>query len=129
MVVNSFGMQQRKKRTRKFIKEDELPKKTELSFYDKVYIVASQIPKGKVTSYGAIAKKLGMRSSARLVGHAMGAVPDELEIPAHRVINSAGALSGAHKFGGYERMRWLLEREGVTFKGERVDMKKHFWEP
>jgi methylated-DNA-protein-cysteine methyltransferase-like protein len=122
-------MQQRKKTTRKFTKQDELPNKKELSFYDKVYIVVSEIPKGKVTSYGAIAKKLGMRSSARLVGHAMGAVPEELEIPAHRVINSAGALSGAHKFGGYERMRWLLEREGVTFKGERVDMKKHLWIP
>lgn len=122
-------MQQRKKTTRKFMKENELPKKTELSFYDKVYIVVSEIPKGKVTSYGAIAKKLGMRSSARLVGHAMGAVPEDLEIPAHRVINSAGALSGAHKFGGYERMRWLLEREGVTFQGERVDMKQHLWIP
>lgn len=122
-------MQQRKKTTRKFTKGEELRNKTELSFYDKVYIVASQIPKGKVTSYGAIAKKLGMQSSARLVGHAMAAVPDDLEVPAHRVINSAGALSGSHKFGGYERMRWLLEREGVTFKGERVDMKKHLWVP
>lgn len=122
-------MQERKKTTRKFIKDDEIPKKKELSFYDKVYIVASEVPKGMVTSYGAIAKKLGMRSSARLVGHAMAALPDEIEIPAHRVINSAGALSAAHKFGGYERMRWLLEREGVTFKGERVDMKKHLWIP
>ena len=111
------------------MKDDELPTKKELSFYDKVYSVASEVPKGMVTSYGAIAKKLGMRSSARLVGHAMAALPEEVEIPAHRVINSVGALSAAHKFGGYERMRWLLEREGVTFKGERVDMKKHLWVP
>jgi methylated-DNA-protein-cysteine methyltransferase related protein len=88
-----------------------------------------QIPKWKVTNYGAIARKLGIGSSARLVGHAMASVPEDLEIPAHRVINSAGQLSGAHAFGGYERMRWLLEREGVTFKGEKVDMKKHLWLP
>lgn len=122
-------MKQRKNSRRKFIEHEVLPAKREQTFYDKVYAVVLQIPKGKVTSYGAIAKKLGMRSSARLVGHAMAAVPEDVDVPAHRVINSVGALSGAHKFGGYERMRWLLEQEGVTFKGEKVDMKKHFWEP
>lgn len=106
-----------------------MPLKSEPGFYDKVYEIALRIPKGKVTSYGAIAETLGMKSSARLVGHAMAAVPEDLGVPAHRVINSAGALSGAHKFGGYERMRWLLEREGVKFRGEKVDMKLHFWHP
>jgi methylated-DNA-protein-cysteine methyltransferase-like protein len=99
------------------------------SFYERVYEIALRIPKGKVTSYGAIAETLGMKSSARLVGQAMAAVPEDLGVPAHRVINGAGALSAAHKFGGYERMRWLLEREGVKFHGEKVDMKLHFWHP
>ena len=52
-----------------------------------------------------------------------------MDVPAQRVINHAGLLSGAHQFGGYERMRWLLEKEGVTFKGDGVDMGKHFWKP
>lgn len=103
--------------------------KTEPSFYDRVYDIARSIPKGKVTSYGAIGEALGLRSSARLVGHAMGAVPEELDVPAHRVVNRTGALTAAHKFGGYDKMRWLLEKDGVTFRDERVDMKKHFWNP
>ena len=100
-----------------------------LSFYEKVYEIVRQIPKGKVTTYGAIAETLGMKSSSRLVGQALRSMPDGMELPAQRVINHAGLLSGAHQFGGYERMRWLLEREGVLFKGNGVDMDKHFWQP
>ena len=99
------------------------------TFYDRVYALVELVPRGKVTTYGAIAETLGMKGSSRLVGHALGVLPDESGIPAHRVINRIGALSGAHKFGGYDRMRSLLVREKVTFKAEIVDMKRHFWHP
>jgi methylated-DNA-protein-cysteine methyltransferase-like protein len=70
-----------------------------------------------------------MRSSSRMVGQALSALPEDSDVPAQRVINRIGALSGAHHFGGYARMRAMLRREGVTFKGELVDMEKHFWSP
>lgn len=100
-----------------------------LTFYQRVYAIVEQIPKGKVTTYGAIAETLGMKRSSRMVGQALNAVTEGLDIPAQRVINRIGALTGAHHFGGYERMRKLLEKEGVTFKKELVDMQKHFWHP
>jgi methylated-DNA-protein-cysteine methyltransferase-like protein len=99
------------------------------NFYYKVYALVEQIPKGKVTTYGAIAEAIGMKRSARMVGQALNAVPEGSGIPAQRVINRIGALSGAHHFGGYDRMRSLLVKEGVTFKGDVVDMAKHFWKP
>ena len=99
------------------------------SFYEKVYDIVRHIPKGMVTTYGAIAETIGMKSSSRLVGQALKSLPREMNIPAQRVINHVGLLSGAHQFGGYDRMRWLLEKEGVKFKGDRVDMEKHFWKP
>ncbi|MEP7234806.1 MAG: MGMT family protein [Ignavibacteriota bacterium] len=99
------------------------------SFYQKVYEVVRQIPKGKVTTYGSIAQALGALTSSRLVGYALNSIPQDNNIPAQRVINHAGELSGAHHFGGYERMRWLLESEGVVFKGDKVDLNSHFWDP
>ena len=99
------------------------------SFYEKVYEIVRKIPKGKVTTYGAIAETIGMKSSSRLVGQALKSMPPDIDIPAQRVINHVGLLSGAHQFGGYERMRWLLESEGVKFKGDGVDMERHFWKP
>ncbi|HYM21527.1 MAG TPA: MGMT family protein [Candidatus Kapabacteria bacterium] len=96
-------------------------------FYTRVYEIVAIIPKGSVTSYGAIAETLGLKSSARTVGYAMGIIPEGF--PAHRVLNRNGELSGAHKFGGYKQMRSLLEREGVTFIKKHVDMRKHFWHP
>ena len=105
------------------------PKPSGVSFYERVYAIVQQIPKGKVTTYGAIAETLAMKRSSRMVGQALSAVPKGLEVPAQRVINRIGALSGAHHFGGYEIMRAILEREGVTFKEELVDMQKHFWHP
>ena len=108
--------------------ELRLPKKKP-NFYAKVYEIVEQIPEGKVTTYGAIAEVLGMKRSSRMVGQALGALPEGSDVPAQRVINRIGALSGAHHFGGYERMRSMLKREGVTFKGELVDMEKHFWNP
>jgi methylated-DNA-protein-cysteine methyltransferase-like protein len=98
-------------------------------FYGRVYAIVEQIPRGKVTTYGAIAEVLGMKGSSRMVGQALGAVPEDSDLPAQRVINRIGALSGAHHFGGYDRMRRMLEKEGVTFKREIVDMEKHFWSP
>jgi methylated-DNA-protein-cysteine methyltransferase-like protein len=108
---------------------DGKPTKNMPSFYEKVYAVVRKIPKGKVTTYGAIAETIGMKSSSRLVGQALRSMPPDSDIPAQRVINHAGLLTGAHQFGGYERMRWLLEREGVTFKNDAVNMEKHFWMP
>ena len=103
--------------------------KPQPNFYAKVYAIVEQIPIGKVTTYGAIAEVIGMKGSSRMVGHALGALSEGSGIPAQRVINRIGALSGAHHFGGYERMRSMLRREGVTFKKELVDMEKHFWDP
>ncbi len=99
------------------------------SFYARVYEIVEQIPVGKVTTYGAIAEVLGMKGSSRMVGQALSELPEDSDVPAQRVINRIGALSGAHHFGGYGRMRTILRREGVTFKGELVDLKKHFWDP
>ncbi len=101
-------------------------------FYLRVYEVVAQIPIGKVTSYGAISKYLGVESGARMVGYAMNNyVSAELgfEIPAHRVLNRLGQLSGRHHFEG-DTMRERLEQEGVEFKEEfTVNMEKHFWNP
>jgi methylated-DNA-protein-cysteine methyltransferase related protein len=99
------------------------------NFYQKVYAIVEQIPVGKVTTYGAIAETLGMKGSSRMVGQALNSVPKGEDIPAQRVINRLGALSGAHAFGGYEIMRRLLRKEGVTFKAELVNMEMHFWHP
>jgi methylated-DNA-protein-cysteine methyltransferase-like protein len=99
------------------------------NFYQKVYAIVEQIPVGKVTTYGAIAETLGMKRSSRQVGQALNSIPKGHDVPAQRVINRIGALSGAHHFGGYEVMRRLLRKEGVTFKQELVNMEKHFWHP
>ncbi len=99
------------------------------NFYERVYAIVEQIPRGKVTTYGAIAEVLGSKGSARMVGQALTARPEERDFPAQRVINRFGALTGSIHFGGYERMRGKLVREEVTFKGELVDMEKHFWYP
>jgi methylated-DNA-protein-cysteine methyltransferase-like protein len=109
--------------------EKRQKKKPAPSFYEKVYEIVRRIPKGKVTTYGAIAEIIGMKGSSRLVGQALNSMPPESDIPAQRVINRAGQLSAAHHFGGYEKLRWILEREGVGFKGDAVDLEKYFWKP
>lgn len=101
-------------------------------FYNRVYEVVEQIPLGKVTNYGAISKYLGVESGARMVGYALnnyfGAKLDR-EIPAHRVVNRLGFLTGRAYFEG-DTMRERLEQEGIEFSEEyRVNMKKHFWNP
>ncbi len=100
------------------------------SFFEQVYEVARQIPRGRVTSYGAIAFCLGTRLSARMVGWAMnGAGKIKPKVPAHRVVNRNGMLSGKHHFGG-NTMQRLLEKEGVKVKDDIVvDFDKKFWDP
>ncbi|WP_418499789.1 MGMT family protein [Flagellimonas sp.] len=101
----------------------------EENFFDKVYAVAREIPYGKVTSYGAIAKYLGAARSARMVGWAMNNSFAK-DVPAHRVVNRIGVLTGKHHFGGTNLMQQLLENEGVKVKDNQiVDFQKHFWDP
>lgn len=105
--------------------------KKEESFFQLVYEVARQIPKGRVTSYGAIANALGTRLSARMVGWAMnGAHRVKPRVPAHRVVNRNGMLSGKHHFSTPKEMENRLKKEGIKVKGDRVvDFEKIFWDP
>lgn len=103
----------------------------ERDFFGDVMDVVRRIPKGRVTSYGAIAKYLGAARSARIVGYCMNnSHVIKPAVPAHRVVNRAGILSGKHYFGPDERMRKLLEKEGVKVKDDQVvDFTKKFWDP
>jgi methylated-DNA-protein-cysteine methyltransferase related protein len=103
----------------------------EASFFDNVYDVARQIPRGRVTSYGAIAKCLGTKLSARMVGWAMnGAGKLKPKVPAHRVVNRNGMLTGKHHFNPPGLMQQLLEKEGIKVKKDTVvDFEKKFWDP
>lgn len=106
--------------------------KADTDFFEKVWSVVQTIPKGKVCTYGIIGEHLGLRSSARMVGWAMNAVNNQqrqTHIPAHRVVNRNGELTGKMHFQTPTLMRALLEAEGIEFKGERVNMKKHLWIP
>ena len=100
------------------------------NFFERVYAIARQIPYGKVTSYGAIAKALGTARSARMVGWAMNASHNLEDVPAHRVVNRKGLLTGKLHFDGTNRMQQLLENEGLTvIDNQIVDFEKHFWQP
>lgn len=100
------------------------------NFFERVYDVARQIPEGKVTSYGAIAKAIGAARSARMVGYAMNASHTMDDIPAHRVVNRNGLLTGKFHFDGTNLMQQLLESEGVkVVENKIVDFEKHFWKP
>ena len=100
------------------------------NFFERVYEVARQIPYGKVTSYGAIAKALGAARSARMVGWAMNASHNMQDIPAHRVVNRLGLLSGKFHFEGTNLMQQLLESEGIEVVDNKIiNFEKHFWEP
>lgn len=103
----------------------------EQSFYDMVFEVVRLIPKGRVTSYGAIAKSLGAGGSARMVGYAMSnAGLAHPPVPAHRVVNSSGLLTGKFHFNPPELMEELLAKEGVEIKNDKIiNFKKHFWNP
>ncbi|MFC4816067.1 MGMT family protein [Flavobacterium sp. GCM10023249] len=100
------------------------------NFFQRVYEIARQIPEGRVTSYGAIAKALGAARSARMVGWAMNASHNMEYVPAHRVVNRNGVLTGKHHFDGTSLMQQLLESEGVeVIDNQIVDFEKHFWQP
>ncbi|RMB58517.1 MGMT family protein [Dokdonia sinensis] len=100
------------------------------SFFKRVYAVVRQIPNGRVTSYGAIAKYLGAARSSRMVGWAMNGAGKYPDIPAHRVLNRAGVLTGKHHFPGTHLMQQLLESEGIVVINDQVaDFKNLFWDP
>ncbi|MFP4603812.1 MAG: MGMT family protein [Bacteroidales bacterium] len=104
---------------------------TDETFFDKVYFVTKQIPPGRVTSYGAIAKFIGAPGAARMVGWALNNSKNKEEhIPAHRVVNRNGMLTGKSHFPGADVMKQLLENEGVIVKDDKVvDFGKIFWDP
>lgn len=100
------------------------------SFFDKVYELVKQIPYGNVTSYGAIAEALGTKGSARMVGWAMNASHNKPDIPAHRVVNRKGLLTGKHHFEGTNLMQQLLESEGIVIKDNQIqNFDEVFWKP
>ncbi|MDE0770658.1 MAG: MGMT family protein [Salibacteraceae bacterium] len=100
------------------------------TFYQDVYDVARQIPKGRVTSYGAIAKYLGMARSSRMVGYAMNGAHSMVDIPAHRVVNRNGLLTGKHHFETPFRMQELLEQENIKVEEDQIiDFKELYWDP
>jgi methylated-DNA-protein-cysteine methyltransferase-like protein len=101
------------------------------NIYDVIYDIVRLIPKGRVSSYGAIAAAIGVKSGARMVGYAMNACDGiKPKVPAHRVVNRNGMLSGKHHFHPPEKMQQLLEKEGVKVKDDQVvDFEKHFWDP
>jgi methylated-DNA-protein-cysteine methyltransferase-like protein len=99
-------------------------------FFLRVYAVVEQIPAGRVTSYGAIAKYLGTPRSSRAVGYAMNAAHSRPEVPAQRVVNRNGLLTGKHHFPGTNLMQQLLESEGLKIKEDQVqDFDSVFWDP
>lgn len=101
----------------------------DLDFYEKVYEVVRQVPYGRVTSYGAIANFLGAPRSARMVGYAMNLSHDK-DVPAHRVVNRNGLLTGKFHFAGINLMQQLLESEGVSVVDDAVqDFDRLFWDP
>jgi methylated-DNA-protein-cysteine methyltransferase related protein len=109
----------------------EKPSANDDSFFDKVYQVARLIPYGRITTYGAIAEYLGTKGSARMVGWAMNQSHSQKEyVPAHRVVNRKGILSGKHHFGGSTVMQQLLENEGIVVIDDEIqDFEKLFWSP
>ncbi len=108
-----------------------MKKSGDYSFFENVYDVVRQIPKGRVTSYGAVAKYLGSGKSARMVGWAMNAAHGQIPpVPAQRVVNSKGVLSGKNHFASPTFMQELLEAEGVSVKDDTVvNFEKKFWNP
>jgi methylated-DNA-protein-cysteine methyltransferase-like protein len=100
-------------------------------FFEMVYQVVRLVPKGRVTTYGAIAKYLGTAKSSRMVGWAMNASHHQKEdVPAHRVVNRNGLLTGKHHFKTPIEMQQLLEAEGIKVKDDKIiNFKKHFWDP
>lgn len=105
-------------------------KTDKVNYFDLVYQVVREIPKGRVTSYGAIAHYLGLKSGARMVGYAMNASHAMPDVPAQRVVNRQGLLTGKHHFETSTRMQELLEADGVRIENDQVqDFDTVFWNP
>ena len=106
-------------------------KSSDNSFFERVYEVVRLVPRGRVTSYGAIAKYLGSGKSARMVGWAMNKAHSQIpSVPAHRVLNRNGLLTGKHHFDTPTLMQQLLENEGITVKNDQANnFNKFFWDP
>lgn len=103
----------------------------DLSFFEQVYAVVRLIPTGRVTTYGAIAVAVGAKKAARMVGYAMNnSHVIEPQVPAHRVVNRKGLLTGRHHFSPPELMEKLLSEEGIIIRNQQIqNFDKHFWEP
>ncbi len=136
-MLNHFDMavkkskQRSKRKSTSNLKKINPSGKRDQSFFELVYEVARQIPYGRVTSYGAIAACLGTKLSARMVGWAMnGADKINPSVPAHRVVNRVGLLSGKHHFKPPGKMEKLLKKEGILVKDDViVNFKEKFWDP
>lgn len=100
------------------------------SFFEKVYEIVRCVPYGRVTSYGAIARFIGSPQSSRMVGWALNASHNIVDVPAHRVVNRNGMLTGKNHFGGTEVMLQLLESEGIKVENDKIiDFSLLFWDP
>ncbi len=98
-------------------------------FFKRVYDIVAMVPEGKVATYGGIGKILGYPRGAKIVGWAMRSVPEDLDLPCHRVVKATGELSPDYVFGAYEIQRAMLEAEGITFREDgTIDMVKHLWQ-
>lgn len=105
-------------------------RESQSDFFDRVYQVVRLIPEGRATSYGAIAKYLGAARSSRMVGYAMNGAHTDSSIPAHRVVNRLGVLSGKHHFPAEKPMEALLKLEGIEVKNDQIEnWKGVFWNP
>lgn len=113
------------------VKQPSLPTEKQTNFFNDVWDVVRQIPKGRVTSYGAIARYLGTAMSARTVGWALKSDGGgKIKLPAHRVVNRLGMLSGKAHFNPPEKMQQLLEKEGLIIKDEKIEnFAERFWDP
>jgi methylated-DNA-protein-cysteine methyltransferase-like protein len=104
--------------------------KVDVNFFEKVYQVVRQIPEGRVSSYGAIARAIGSPQSPRMVGWAMNASHNVEDVPAHRVVNRMGLLTGKHHFDGTNLMQQLLENEGIEVIDNQIQQFDDvFWDP
>jgi methylated-DNA-protein-cysteine methyltransferase-like protein len=101
------------------------------NFFDRVFEITRLIPFGKVTTYGAVARAIGMPGAARMVGWALNHSEGQTEfIPAHRVVNRNGILTGKHHFANFNTMKELLQSEGITVENDQiVNFEKHLWIP
>ncbi|MDC1067706.1 MGMT family protein [Candidatus Kapabacteria bacterium] len=102
---------------------------SENSFNEKVKELLLEIPIGRVTTYGIIAEKCGMKSSARMVGYILNSLKNQTKYPCHRVVNRFGELSGKNHFQGEELMQELLESEGIEVTDNKVKLSNYLWNP